>query len=108
MLERLKSAPASGRTDTLPLVLLPGTLCDARLFAPDLGVGEDPATGSAAAGLVGRLAGPEGVHLVAITQGVEMGRPSLIIAGARKTGDGEVMATVAGQCGPVMRGGLEV
>lgn len=36
MLERLKSAPASGGTDTLPLVLLPGTLCDARLFAPVL------------------------------------------------------------------------
>lgn len=56
----------------------------ARLFAPDLGVGEDPATGSAAAGLVGALAGPEGVHLVAITQGVEMGRPSLIHATATR------------------------
>ncbi len=62
------------------------TQVHARLFAPDLGVGEDPATGSAAAGLVGSLAGPEGVHRVAITQGVEMGRPSLIDATATRVG----------------------
>lgn len=62
------------------------TQVHARLFAPDLGVGEDPATGSAAAGLVGTLAGPEGVHRVAITQGVEMGRPSLIHATATRVG----------------------
>lgn len=62
------------------------TQVHARLFAPDLGVGEDPATGSAAAGLVGCLPGPEGVHRVAITQGVEMGRPSLIEASATRIG----------------------
>ena len=71
----------------------------ARLFAPDLGVGEDPATGSAAAGLVGSLAGPggisDGVHLVAITQGVEMGRPSLIEATATRVG-GQVHAISIG------------
>ena len=71
------------------------TQVHARLFAPDLGVGEDPATGSAAAGLVGRLAGPEGVHLVAITQGVEMGRPSLIHATATRVG-GRVQAISIG------------
>ncbi len=59
----------------------------ARMFAPGLGVGEDPATGSAAAGLVGALPGPAGgVHRVAITQGVEMGRPSLIEATATRIG----------------------
>ena len=59
----------------------------ARLFAPDLGIGEDPATGSAAAGLVGCLPGPaDGMHRVAITQGVEMGRPSLIHATATRAG----------------------
>ena len=62
------------------------TQVHARLFAPDLGMGEDPATGSAAAGLVGCLPGPDGVHRVEITQGVEMGRPSLIEASATRIG----------------------
>ena len=43
-----------------------------------------------------------------IEQGVEMGRPSQIIASASKTGEGPVLATVAGSCVPVMRGRLEV
>lgn len=46
----------------------------ARMFAPSMGVDEDPATGAAAAALAGRL-GP-GSYL--IEQGVEMGRPSRI------------------------------
>jgi trans-2,3-dihydro-3-hydroxyanthranilate isomerase len=56
----------------------------ARLFAPGMGVTEDPATGSAAAGLAGSLPGPEGTQAIAITQGVEMGRPSLIQATATR------------------------
>jgi trans-2,3-dihydro-3-hydroxyanthranilate isomerase len=54
----------------------------ARLFAPDTGVMEDPATGSAAAAFAGvvqhfdRL--PDGQHKRLIEQGYEMGRPSLI------------------------------
>ncbi len=83
-----------------------------RMFAPLGGVLEDPATGSANAALAALLTslapGEHGDFHFEIEQGVEMGRPSLIIAGARKTGDGEVMATVAGQCVPVMRGVLEV
>lgn len=50
----------------------------ARMFAP--GVGEDPATGGAAAaliGLLGRFAG-EGLTEYRLRQGHEMGRPSLI------------------------------
>lgn len=51
-----------------------------RMFAPEIGVPEDPATGSAAAALGGylgtRLA--EGLHRRIIEQGVEMGRPSRI------------------------------
>lgn len=53
-----------------------------RMFAPKLGVAEDPATGSAAAAFPGLLAaqGPykDGEHSVRIEQGYEMGRPSLI------------------------------
>ncbi len=54
----------------------------ARMFAPRIGITEDPATGSAAAafaGLLGRFGGyGDGEHRVAIEQGYEMGRPSLI------------------------------
>jgi trans-2,3-dihydro-3-hydroxyanthranilate isomerase len=58
-----------------------------RMFAPSLGVGEDPATGSAAAALVGSFPGPaDGTRRLAITQGVEMGRPSLITATATRAG----------------------
>jgi trans-2,3-dihydro-3-hydroxyanthranilate isomerase len=52
----------------------------ARMFAPGIGVPEDPATGSAAAALPGCLAaesGPEdGTLRWVVEQGVEMGRPS--------------------------------
>ncbi len=50
------------------------------MFAPGMGVPEDPATGSAAAALAGMLAAqlPDGSHAIAIEQGYEMGRPSLI------------------------------
>jgi trans-2,3-dihydro-3-hydroxyanthranilate isomerase len=52
-----------------------------RMFAPGLGVAEDPATGSAAASIAGwlarRLAHPrDGTLAVRLEQGIEMGRPS--------------------------------
>jgi len=54
----------------------------ARMFAPEMGIGEDPATGSAAAafaGVVHRFDAPsDGRHVLPIEQGVEMGRPSSI------------------------------
>ncbi|GAM97627.1 phenazine biosynthesis protein PhzF like [alpha proteobacterium U9-1i] len=54
----------------------------ARMFAPELGIIEDPATGGAAAAFAGALARFEklddGWHTLPILQGVEMGRPSLI------------------------------
>jgi trans-2,3-dihydro-3-hydroxyanthranilate isomerase len=54
----------------------------ARMFAPDIGVPEDPATGSAAASfasVVQEFDGlPDGTHKRAIEQGFEMGRPSAI------------------------------
>lgn len=53
-----------------------------RMFAPHLGIAEDPATGSAAAALAGALmryeACGDGTHDIAIRQGVAMGRPSEI------------------------------
>jgi trans-2,3-dihydro-3-hydroxyanthranilate isomerase len=54
----------------------------ARMFAPDIGVPEDPATGSAAASfayVIQEFDGlPDGTHKRAIEQGFEMGRPSAI------------------------------
>jgi len=83
-----------------------------RMFAPLGGVLEDPATGSANAALAALLtsmAPGENVDLhYAITQGVEMGRPSEIVAGARKTAEGPVLASVAGNCVPVMSGTVEL
>ncbi|MGE0700066.1 MAG: PhzF family phenazine biosynthesis protein [Hyphomicrobiaceae bacterium] len=54
----------------------------ARMFAPSVGVTEDPATGSAAAAFAAAVARfdepPGGEHRYTIEQGFEMGRPSLI------------------------------
>jgi trans-2,3-dihydro-3-hydroxyanthranilate isomerase len=54
----------------------------ARMFGASSGIAEDPATGSAVAALAGQIAEAdallEGEHALAIEQGVEMGRPSLI------------------------------
>jgi len=84
----------------------------ARMFAPLGGVLEDPATGSACAALAALLtsmAPGENVDLhYEIEQGVEMGRPSMLIASGRKTAEGPVEATVAGSCVPSGRGTLEV
>ncbi len=84
----------------------------ARMFAPLQGILEDPATGSANAALAAlltSLAPGENVDLhFEIEQGIEMGRPSQIIASARKTAEGPVTATVAGDCVPMMRGTLEL
>jgi trans-2,3-dihydro-3-hydroxyanthranilate isomerase len=79
-----------------------------RMFAPLTGVLEDPATGSANAALAAlltSLAPGENVDLhYDIIQGVEMGRPSRLLASARKTAEGPVEATIAGDCVSVMRG----
>lgn len=52
----------------------------ARMFAPDMGIPEDPATGSAAVSFAGVIKAfdnmPDGTHRRTIEQGYEMGRPS--------------------------------
>jgi trans-2,3-dihydro-3-hydroxyanthranilate isomerase len=84
----------------------------ARMFGPLAGVLEDPATGSANAALAAlltSLAPGENADLTyEILQGVEMGRPSQIIASARKTAEGPVLATVEGSCVPMLKGTVEV
>ncbi len=77
----------------------------ARMFAPLAGTWEDPATGSASATLAALTLSLSGGESVAfeITQGVEMGRPSLLHVTAKRQ-DGEIRATVGGGCVPVLRG----
>jgi trans-2,3-dihydro-3-hydroxyanthranilate isomerase len=71
----------------------------ARMFAPLSGVPEDPATGSANCALAGLLAhysqDSNGSFSWRIAQGVEMGRPSTLIARAEKK-DGVVQTTRIG------------
>lgn len=52
----------------------------ARMFSRLVGEGEDPATGSAAGPLCAYLSARRGVPRVEVSQGVEMGRPSLLLA----------------------------
>lgn len=84
----------------------------ARMFAPQHGIPEDPATGSANVALIGLLAqlhpAPDLQLSKSIAQGVEMGRPSLLQAQAEKRG-GVVTATyIGGRCVPVMAGSIEL
>jgi trans-2,3-dihydro-3-hydroxyanthranilate isomerase len=78
-----------------------------RMFAPGLGVAEDPATGSAA--------GPLAVHLVRhglagpgeeieISQGAEIGRPSLLRARVDGTGETVEAVRVGGEVVMLARG----
>jgi len=72
----------------------------ARMFAPALGIEEDPATGSAAVGLASvlasRLPAPDGVFNWRIDQGVAMGRASRLEASAEKRGGRVVRVKVGG------------
>ncbi|MGD9509665.1 MAG: PhzF family phenazine biosynthesis protein [Geminicoccaceae bacterium] len=89
----------------------PGEL-RARMYAPGHGIPEDPATGSAAAALVGFLGGRAGLgdgwHRWRIRQGVEMGRPSLIEAAAHRVDGAVVEVRIGGSAVPVMEGNIEV
>ena len=84
-----------------------GTRVKTRMFAPELGVGEDPATGSAA--------GPLAVHLarhgrivwgdeIVISQGAEIGRPSTLHARAEGGPCGIIRVDVGGSAAVVARG----
>ena len=84
----------------------------ARMFAPQHGIPEDPATGSANVALIGLLAKlrpePDLQLSKTIAQGVEMGRPSMLYAEAEKRG-GIVTATfIGGRCVAVMQGSIDL
>ncbi|NKB43715.1 MAG: PhzF family phenazine biosynthesis isomerase [Alphaproteobacteria bacterium] len=80
----------------------------ARMFAPDLGIAEDPATGSAVAALAGWLVDSDkpddGTHRWIIAQGVEMGRSSLLDLEA-DVKNGRILGVRVGGCAvPVTTG----
>ena len=75
----------------------------ARMFSPLSGTIEDAATGSAATPLAALLCQLGMGERFEITQGVEMGRPSLLRATARRAADG-VRASVGGGCVRVLEG----
>jgi trans-2,3-dihydro-3-hydroxyanthranilate isomerase len=119
LLVRLASVDALGRARMLDPGLLDGLDATgvylfvdgdeirSRMFSPLDGIGEDPATGSAAAalaGFLGTLDGPDGTRRWRIRQGVEMGRPSLIEASARRERGRVVEVRVGGSAVKVAEG----
>jgi len=82
----------------------------ARMFAPGLGIAEDPATGSAAAGFAGVLAAFEGLadgeHGLVIEQGFAMGRPSRIHLGVTLAAGAVETITIGGGAVIVTEGRL--
>lgn len=113
--EEFRAAPALTPEGVFPFTLETGSAANVRgrmLPDPALGIGEDPATGSAAAplgaylvrhGLVARAAA---VRLT-LEQGIEMGRPSLLHVEVDCAGDEIVGLRVGGRCVAVGRGELE-
>jgi trans-2,3-dihydro-3-hydroxyanthranilate isomerase len=84
----------------------------ARMWAPALGIEEDPATGAACAALVGVMAskhdfGGTAYHL-SIQQGVSMGRRSAIEAQASKSGSVVTSVSVGGAAAYIASGEIEV
>ncbi len=89
-----------------------GADIETRMFAPLFGVPEDPATGSANVALIGYLAhldsGSDTVLEYRISQGVDMGRPSLMTAAAHKEKGSVTQTFIGGACVPVMKGEISL
>ena len=107
--------PADDLLDALNVYAVAGDaprlVVHARVFVPGVGVPEDPATGSAAAGLGMALVAsgllPEGGRYD-ISQGLEMGRPSLL-NGRVEAADGRATRChVAGRVQPVAAGEIAI
>jgi trans-2,3-dihydro-3-hydroxyanthranilate isomerase len=89
--------------------------CDlqARMFHPgSSGLSEDPATGSATvatAALLAELSAERDAELsLRIGQGVDMGRPSLLLTRVRKANGVVTSALVGGACVPMMEGSFRM
>jgi trans-2,3-dihydro-3-hydroxyanthranilate isomerase len=84
----------------------------ARMFAPEMGIKEDPATGSAVAAFAGAFMAYErpedGIHGMIIEQGYEMGRPSQIELTLHVAGGLLVSATIGGGAVVISEGQLRL
>ena len=84
----------------------------ARMFAPGLGITEDPATGSAAAAFAGVVqhfdTPPAGSHRYVIEQGLEMSRASFITLEADIEGGAVAAARIGGDAVVVAEGTLYI
>jgi trans-2,3-dihydro-3-hydroxyanthranilate isomerase len=91
----------------------PGSTVHCRMFAPHFGIPEDAASGAATGALAAymvrhRLVKCDGPVRIVSEQGLEMGRPSRIVAEAAVRGGQAVDIRVGGSCVLVGRGRLEV
>jgi hypothetical protein len=82
------------------------------MFAPFMGIEEDPATGSAVAAFAGAVRDfddlPDGQHLIVVEQGFEMGRPSLIHLEKQVSAGALTAVRIGGNAVRVMSGTLAV
>jgi len=83
-----------------------------RMFSPAFGIPEDPATGSAAAGLAAQIMTcdkpKDGDYTFIIEQGFEMERPSIIELGMQIEGGELASATIGGKAVLVSEGSLKI
>lgn len=90
----------------------PDTDFHARMFAPNFGIPEDPATGSAVASLSGWIAkhkmADTQMRTFKIEQGYEMGRPSIITLDIEKKDGVVVSSSIAGSAAIVSDGNLHI
>ena len=88
----------------------PGGTVRVRMFAPNMGIAEDPATGAAAAALGGYLArgASDGTLRWTVEQGIEMGRPSRIELEADVENGAVARVRVGGSAVRVSEGTMEI
>ncbi len=106
----LRSATSGADLTGLAVVALHGARAHLRMFAPEAGVVEDPATGSAAVALgvflVDRGVLPNGPSELVIDQGAEIGRPSTLALGVEARDGAAIATSVGGSVAAVARGEL--
>jgi len=102
----------AGLSTGVSVVHWDGSSARVRMFAVDLGLTEDPATGSAALALAVWLAAHglvgEGTTAFRVRQGVEMGRPSTLDCTVTVQDGSVVQTTVEGGVSPVASGEIVV
>ena len=107
----LANATEAGSTNSVYLYCRNGDGYSARMFAPNDGIYEDPATGSASAILAAQLLASgdlrDGVNDIALKQGEDMGRPSQI-ALCVDVADGKIEAVrIGGAAVRISNGSLQ-